>query len=190
MTSYGWLSVGVTGRVARLANRPLGAGVAFAASALLYTVAYVRFVSPYGLFVVSASVLVVSATVAAFCAGAIVWRYPLSWTAERTYRGHALAGFLVGVMTLVLAPPLAVLGMMSPLVTNWPPEVSLITPLLIAGTLLSAVAYGMVGTFIALVVTAGTPVVVTTLTGLGLGYLRRRCDGPFASTDGDREAGA
>ncbi len=178
----------MTGQVARSANRPLGAGVAFAASALLYTAAYVRFVSPYGLFVVSASVLVVSASVAAFCSGAIVWRYPLSWTAERTYRGHALAGFLVGVMTLVLAPPLAVLGMMSPLVTSWPPDVSLITPLLIAGTLLSAVAYGMVGTVIALVATAGTPVVVTTFTGLGLGYLRRRYDGPVTASGGEASA--
>ncbi|WP_436924894.1 hypothetical protein [Halosimplex amylolyticum] len=177
--------MGVVARTGRLANRPLGAGVAFGGSALLYTLAYVRFVSPYGLFVVSATVLTVSATVAAFCSGALVWRYPLSWTAERTYRGHGLAGSLVGVMTLVLAPPLAVLGMMGPLLTGWPPNVSLITPLLIAGTLLSAIAYGMVGTVIALVATAGTPVIVTTVTGLGLGYLRRRYDGPFATSEGE-----
>ncbi len=68
-TGYGCDRAGLIARAGRLANRPLGAGVAFAGSALLYTLAYVRFVSSYGLFVVSATMLIASATVAAFCSG-------------------------------------------------------------------------------------------------------------------------
>ncbi|WP_123533698.1 hypothetical protein [Halosimplex salinum] len=164
------------------ADRPLVAGIAFAASALAYTAAYVRFVSPYGLFVVSASVLAVSATLGAFVSGVVVWRYPLSWTDGRSYRAYGLMGLLVGSLTLVVAPPLAILGMTLPQAGGYSADVSLVTPIIVAGYLINAVAWGLVGTFVALVATLGTPMVVTTAVGLGLGYLRRRHDeAPAAS---------
>lgn len=154
------------------AARPLVAGIAFALTALAYTAAYVRFVSPYGLFVISATVLVVSSTIGAFVAGVLVWRYAFSFAGTESLRVFALAGAVVGSLTLVLAGPLAVFGMMLPTMFVGGLEVSPVTPLLVAATLLSALAYGIVGTFIALVATLGTPVAVTAVVGACLGYLR------------------
>ncbi|MFC7076427.1 hypothetical protein [Haloarcula halophila] len=163
-------------RLEVFASRPIGAGLAFGTSVFLYTAAYVQFVNPRGLFFVPAVVLISSATVAAVCAGWLVWRYLLPISVARSYRSHALLGMVVGALTLLLAPPLALFGMTIP--SLFQERVSLITPILIAGYLINAIAWGLVGTVVAFALTVGTPILVTAATGLGLGYLRRRDDGP------------
>jgi hypothetical protein len=91
----------------------------------------------------------------------------------------------VGWLTLVVAPPLALLGMTVPMYVGPVTDVSLITPLLVAGYLVTIVGYGLFGTLIALLATLGTPVVVTGAVGVGIGYLRRRsARSGVASPDG------
>ncbi len=163
-------------------------GAVYGLTATAYTAAYVTFVSPYGLFLVSAGMLVASATVAAFLSGVAVRRLEAAVDPVSRVRTDAFSGMFVGWLTLVVAPPLALLGMTIPMYAGSATNVSLITPLLIAGYLLTIVGYGLFGTLIALVATLGTPILVTGAVGVALGHLRRR-DGPDAADGRDRPTG-
>ncbi|QLH78194.1 hypothetical protein HZS55_13150 [Halosimplex rubrum] len=154
-------------------ERPLVVGAVYGTTAFAYTAAYVTFVSPYGLFLISAGMLVGSATVAAVLSGVLVQRLADAVDPASRVRNDAFSGMFVGWLTLVIAPPLAVFGMMAPMDLG-SLDVSLITPLLIAAYLLGVVGYGLIGTLIALVATLGTPILVAGAVGVGLGHLRRR----------------
>ncbi len=149
-------------------------GVVYGLTATAYTAAYVTFVSPYGLFLVSAGMLVASATVAAFLSGIAVRRLEAAVDPVSRVRTDAFSGTFVGWLTLVVAPALALLGMTIPMYAGPVTNVSPITPLLIAGYLVTIVGYGLFGTLIALVATLGTPILVTGAVGLAFGHLRRR----------------
>lgn len=149
-------------------------GGVYGLTALAYTAAYVTFVSSYGLFVISAGMLVGSSTVAGALSGALVHRLEVAIDSVSRVRTDAVSGMFVGWLTLVIAGPLAVLGMTISTYVGPVTNVSLITPLLIAAYLVGVVGYGLIGTLIALVATVGTPILVTGAVGVALGHLRRR----------------
>ncbi|QLH83240.1 hypothetical protein [Halosimplex pelagicum] len=155
-------------------DRPLVIGAVYGLTALAYTAAYVTLVSPYGLFLISAGMLVGSSTVAAVLSGVLVHRLETAVDPVSRIRTDAFSGMFVGWLTLVIAGPLAVLGMTIPMYVGPVTNVSLITPLLIAAYLVGVVGYGLIGTLIALVATVGTPILLTGAVGVVLGYLRRR----------------
>ncbi|ELZ23520.1 hypothetical protein C475_14643 [Halosimplex carlsbadense 2-9-1] len=160
-------------------------GAVYGLTALAYTAAYVAFVSPYGLFLISAGMLVASSTVAAVFSGVAVHRLEAAVDPVSRTGTDAFSGMFVGWLTMVFAGPLAVLGMTLPMYVGPVTNVSLITPLLIAAYLVGVVGYGLVGTVIALVATLGTPLLVTGAVGVGLGHLRRRSSAASGTpTDG------
>ncbi|WP_135363664.1 hypothetical protein [Halosimplex halophilum] len=155
-------------------DRPLVVGAVYGLTATAYTAAYVTFVSPYGLFLISAGTLVASATVAAFVSGVAVRRLESAVDPRSRARTDAFSGMFVGWLTLIVAPPLALLGMTVPTYAGPVTNVSPITPLLVAGYLVTIVGYGLFGTLIALLATLGSPILVTGAVGVALGHLRRR----------------
>ena len=168
--------MGIPRWVGERANEPLVAGGVFGTVALAFTAAYVTFVESarHGIFVISALLVVVAGTAATAVAGAFVWRYFVSGRDPTSYRTYAVAGFAVGLISLFLAPPLSMVlwtggGVLDVFQTS-----GLLAPIIVMGWLLSVFAWGLVGTAIAIVVTAGVPMVLTTATGVGLGYLQRR----------------
>ncbi|MCU4744754.1 hypothetical protein OB955_04905 [Halobacteria archaeon AArc-m2/3/4] len=166
-------------RIGAAANRPAVAGAVFGLGAIVYMACFLLVVSPWGphTFIVSGGSVVAASGIATGAVGWVVWRVAVPPSGLPRYRTYGFLGFGVGIGAFVTAPPLAMILWSGVFFTGVVTQAGILAPIILVGWLFNALAWGFVGTLLAVVLTAGLPPVFTAALGLLLGYFDHRFSG-------------